>query len=629
MMLRAKLAGPQAALAAVLALVGAVALWSLRSLGSSSEQILEDNYRSVLAAQRMKEAIERLDSAALFRVAERPDQAEALAQPNRRRFEDELRAQEGNVTEPGEEEVTARLRAAWERYRAAYEPFERLRDREALSRAYFVELEPAFRTVKAAGEEVLALNQDAMVRKSEEARRLAERLVAVTLAATAGGLLLGLALATSLTARIVRPLSVLSQTVRRIGHGDLEARARVYGEDELAELAREFNAMADRLAQYRASSLGELLQAQQAAQAAIDSLPDPVLVIDAAGALLNVNRAAAEVLRVPADASGAAALDALDPAVRTSIERVRAHVLGGRGTFQPRGFEEAVRLEGVDGPRFLLPRATPLYAETGAVAAATVVLQDVTRLMRFDELKNDLVATVAHEFRTPLTSLRMAIHLCAEEAAGPITEKQADLLLAARGDCERLQAIVDDLLDLSRIQSGQVQLHPRTVAVRELLEGSASAARAAAEAAGVELSVEPGPTDRQEVLADPERLQLVLSNLLANAIRHTPAGGRITVHAAHEREGLRLEVEDTGEGIPREYQERIFEKFFRVPGARGAGSVGLGLFLAREIVRAHGGQIGVESAPGRGSRFWVRLPGVTEAAIAGAASGQSGTERVR
>jgi len=604
-MLRAKLAWPQAVLALALACVGGVALWSLHALGTSSERILQDNYRSVLAAQRMKESLERIDSAALFRVAGRDGEAGRGLQAHRDAFERELKVQERNVTEAGEGQATARLRAAWDRYWGAWSAFEQVGPREDRTRAYFDALEPAFEEAKGAAEVVLALNQDAMVRKSEEAQRLATRLVAVTLAATLGGLLLGLLLASSLTARITRPLSVLTQTVRRIGRGDLAARAAVLGGDELAELAREFNAMADQLAQYRQSSLGDLLRAQQASQAAIDALPDPVLVVDPAGALLASNRAATGALGLVADEGEG--LGGLDPALRASVERARGHVLAGKGPFQPRGFEEAVRLDGAEGPRFFLPRATPLYGEGGVIAAAAVVLQDVTRLMRFDELKNDLVATVAHEFRTPLTSLRMAVHLCAEEVAGPVTERQADLLFAARGDCERLQGIVDDLLDLSRIQSGGVELVRRHLPVRRLLEEAADAVRGPAREAGLELLVE-GPEREEEAWADPERISLVLVNLLSNAVRHTPAGGRVEASARRDGEGWRFEVRDSGVGIAPEFQERIFEKYFRVPGQPRGGSVGLGLFLAREIVRAHGGEIAVESAPGQGSRFWFTLP---------------------
>ena len=280
-------------------------------------------------------------------------------------------------------------------------------------------------------------------------------------------------------------------------------------------------------------------------------------------------------------------------------------MLGGHGPWQPKGYEEAVRLDLADGARWLLPRATPLHSEAGAVTGVAIVLQDVSRLMRVDELKNDLVATVAHEFRTPLTSLRMAIHLCVEEAAGPLTDKQADLLLAARQDCERLQGIVDDLLDLSRIQGGRMELLRRPVPARALLEEAVAAARDAAAGAGLHLFVRGAVDD--EVAADAERVALVLSNLVSNAIRHTAAGGEIVLEASRAGRQVRFAVRDSGEGIPREYLERVFDRFFRVPG-RPAGGVGLGLYLVREIVQAHGGEVGVESEPGKGSTFWFTLP---------------------
>jgi len=226
--------------------------------------------------------------------------------------------------------------------------------------------------------------------------------------------------------------------------------------------------------------------------------------------------------------------------------------------------------------------------------------------MRFDELRKDLVATVAHEFRTPLTSLRMAIHLTADEVVGPLTEKQAELMAAARQDCERLQGIVDDLLDLSRIQSGRMALKLERLDAAAMLQGAAAAVRSAAEADGLVLSVaEVDPP--LEVRADSERAQLVLTNLLANAVRHTPRGGLVEARARRDGEAVRFEVRDTGEGIAREHQERIFDKFYRVPGARGGG-VGLGLYISREIVQAHGGAMGVESEPGKGSTFWFTLP---------------------
>src|ERR1700687_5029284 len=232
--------------------------------------------------------------------------------------------------------------------------------------------------------------------------------------------------------------------------------------------------MADRLKGYRESSLGELLQAQQASQAAIDSLPDPVIVFGAQGGILNVNQSAESVLGFSLETPGDP-LARVPPEMREVLDRARGHVLSGKGAYLPRGYEEAVRVDLPDGARFFLPRASPVYAETAVITAATVILQDVTRLRRFDELKNDLVATVAHEFRTPLTSLRMAVHLILEGIVGPVTEKQADLLHAAREDCVRLQGIIDDLLDLARLQAGRLEMRKVPVSVVDLVEGAVAA----------------------------------------------------------------------------------------------------------------------------------------------------------
>jgi len=395
-----------------------------------------------------------------------------------------------------------------------------------------------------------------------------------------------------------------------------DTSARVRGNDELARLARDFNAMATRLADYRKSSLGELLQAHLSMQAAIDSLPDPVVIFSIEGNLQNVNHAAETLVGLKAEAGSKEPLKSVDPAVRGVLERMRSHVLSGKGAYVPRGFEDAVQLPTLLGDRYFLPRGAPVYETRGVVVGATVLLQDVTRLRRFEELKNDLVATVAHEFRTPLTSLRMAIHLCTEQVAGPLTDKQADLLHAAREDCDRLQAMVDDLLDLSRIESGGVELYPLPSAVPDLIESAVEEHKAEADAAGVSLASD-FPLPEVKVLADHERIGHVFSNLIGNAVRHTPKEGSVKLSAHVSNGAVRFTVTDTGTGIPREYQDRIFEKFFQVPET-GPKGTGLGLYIAKEIVRGHGGDIGVDSEPGKGSTFWFTLP----TAVRGASKGE-------
>jgi signal transduction histidine kinase len=606
MTVRAHLMLAAAPLAIALALIGALAVRQVGALGGTSQALLSDNYRSVLAAQRMKEALEHLEDAARSAASGHPELTPPHPEQERRLFESALKTEEGNLTEPGEGDLAASLRKRWEEYQKALDLCLGKSSGAEAEGCYLHQLEPGFRAVKAQTDRVLELNQDAMVSKSEKSHEDAERLSWGMLMATLFFLAVGLASSWFLATRALRPLTALGQTVEQFGRGDFAVRAHVRGGAEFAQLAATFNAMADRIEEYRRSSLGEMLQAQLAAQATLNSLPDPVFVFSPDGSILSANLAA-EALFAPEDRA-ALNLQLLEPRLRGALDAVRAPVLQGKGSYVPKSFDEAFSVQRPEGERVFLPRAEPVYEEGGGIVAATVVLQDVTRLRRFEELRNDLVSTVAHQFRTPLTSLRMAIHLCLDGIAGPLSPKQQDLLYAGREECERLQGIVDELLDLARLQSGAIPLDLEEVAPEALLEEAAKAHRAEAQAKKVMLEVEP-VLDQARVRADPQRLKLVFQNLLENALHHTAPGGRISLRASEDEKSVRFEVADTGEGIPEDQQARIFEKFYRGEGGAGSGA-GLGLFIARDVVRAHGGEIGVESAPGRGSRFWFTLPRV-------------------
>ena len=293
MTLRAKLLLTQAPLGLALVLVGVASLSAIAALGRSPELILTNNYRSVLAAERMLNAERELNAFALARAAGKPANGLVRAQASAR-FEAELSAQESNITESGEAEATRGLRARWVDYQRT---LEQVLSASAPARLdhYFEAFFPAATELQRAVREILEINQDAMQRKSDGAHRSAERTTALVVGAMSAAVAAGLFLSVWLMARLLRPLTALAHTVRRIGEGDLDARAPVIGKDEIAGLGEEFNTMAERLRQYRSSSLGELLQAQQASQAAIDSLPDPILVVDAGGAVVNLN-GAAEVL---------------------------------------------------------------------------------------------------------------------------------------------------------------------------------------------------------------------------------------------------------------------------------------------------------------------------------------------
>jgi len=584
MTLRTKLMLAQIPLALSLVLVGYVSRRTIGELDRSSQNILKDNQQSVLAAQRMRDAADAMARGA------RGDELKK----ERATFERELRFQEGNITETGEREITQRLRSSWTEFQRAIDDGDAARVPRLL-----VALEQDTNRIT-------NVNQDAMVRKSDGARKGAERKSTIVALVTLAAFILGIVASLYLTNRLTRPLGVLTAAVRRVGQGDLAARVRLDGHDEISEVAREFNTMADRIAEYRSSSLGELLQAQQASQAAIDSLPDPVIVLQGMTGLLEANRAAEDLFGISVEGGDGGQFERAPPEVRLIVDKMREHIAAGRGAYVPKGLEEAVPIAVRDGTRYFLARANPMLGEEGSVVGLTILFQDVTRLRRFDELKNDLVATVAHEFRTPLTSLRMALHLATEGTVGPLTEKQADVLFAAREDCERLQGIVDDLLDLSRIQAGRIELHARPTSATSLLQHAVDMHRPLAGDKKVELEVGALTVDRP-VMADPDRVQLVLTNLIQNALRYTSAGGRIELRAAPEDGSLRFVVSDTGAGIAAEHLPRLFERFSRIPGAPSGGA-GLGLYIVKEIVEAHGGRVGVESEPGHGSIFWFTLP---------------------
>jgi signal transduction histidine kinase len=255
----------------------------------------------------------------------------------------------------------------------------------------------------------------------------------------------------------------------------------------------------------------------------------------------------------------------------------------------------------------------------GNTLGAAVVLQDVTRLRLLDEVKSNLVATASHELKTPLTSIRLAVHLLLEEKVGPLTPKQLELLLDARENSERLLATVNNLLDLARLEQGSRQLDILPERPESLLRAAADAIRPQAADQGIELVLDIQPT-LPPVAADASRLGTALRNLLDNALTYTDRGGRITLTAKSSDDSVMLGVADTGVGIPPEHLPHVFEKFFRVPGqTRGAGT-GLGLAITHEIVTAHGGSISCESTPGEGTKFLISLPIASDYAVDHAAA---------
>lgn len=600
--LRYKLLLSYAILVLGIVLVGGWSVYNFAVLGRSVRRIMANNYRSVLDAQVMKDTLERQDSAMLFHIAGHTRKAREQYAANRGRFLQHYHDAAANITEVGEDQVLRDLGTVFEQYTAEARGF-LARPVTAGSRdLYFARLEPSFLGLKNRSDDLLRLNQEAMVRAQQRAEAQAGAATRAAVALAVGTLLLGVVYSLNLSRRLVAPLQGLTKAARRIGEGDLEPRIQVSTGDEVQLLGDEFNRMAANLKEYREREAARLRVAELQAEAAINSLYEPVIVTDAAGCVCGLNRAA-ERLFGPERSRHAQPVESLSvapvaEAVREAVEK--------RASVAPESDQGVAVLPVDHTERSYRIRTAPLLRENGDVAGTVSVLEDVTRLRELDRLKDEFISVASHELRTPLTSLQMAVELLAEGSGGPLTQSQRHLIQMAAADAQRLERLTRDLLDLTRLEAGTAVLDRRPISPAELVELGVSPLRAQAEAKEVRLELQV-PPDLPFVLGDAAQLARVLSNLVSNALRHTPAGGRVGVRASRENEREHFQVCDTGEGIPAEYLSRVFDRFVQVPGAT-AGGAGLGLPIARKIVEAHGGEIWAESEPGHGACFHFTVP---------------------
>jgi signal transduction histidine kinase len=594
-------------LLALLAVIGGAGATLLSRLGGRIDLILRDNYDSVLYMERLNEALERIDTSFQFTLAGREGMAREQYAQNWKAYYESLREEQANITLPGEAELVEQLTALTKRYRQQGEAFYAQKDHDQRQRGYFDNggLLDTFKQIKLVSGQILRLNQENMEQASRDAKATAASSIigfGVGLGVTAA---LAAGLAWSTLRAILRPIQAVTQSVQAIGAGNLDQVVPVVSSDELGQLAAAFNHMARQLRQYRQSSYARLLRVQQTSQATVDSFPDPLLVVDAEGQVEMANPAAQRLLgvvaRLPETATGLPwqPPEALRQPLQEAVREQRAYL--------PEGFDTLVPLTLEGQEHAFLPRILPIRDPDGGTLGAAVLLQDVTRFRLLDQVKSNLVATVSHELKTPLTSIRLAVHLLLEETVGPLTAKQTELLLDARENAERLVGMVNNLLDLARLEQGRAPLELRPEPPAQLLQNAAEAARPRAEDKGIEVHVEAAP-DLPPIAADADRLSHALSNLLDNAVSCTERGGTITLSASAADGAVTLTVADTGCGIPTEALPQVFSKFFRIPGRSPGGGTGLGLAIVHEIVTAHGGSVACESTLGAGTQFHLRLP---------------------
>jgi two-component system phosphate regulon sensor histidine kinase PhoR len=365
--------------------------------------------------------------------------------------------------------------------------------------------------------------------------------------------------------------------------------------DELSDLSSTLNETAARLAR----TIRTLTEERNQSAAILRSMAEGVVVIGSNQRLLFCNEAFCSALGIESSSWGG----------RPMVEVIRQADLLESIRLALEG-RESVRSELVVGllrTQTFSVTAAPVRSD-GEVGGAVMVLHDITDLRRLERARRDFIANVSHEFKTPLTAIQGFAETLLHGALDD-EQNRVRFLEIIRTHAARLGTLTDELLKLARIEAGKMSMEMRPVEAAEFLPACVETARIHAAPRNISLECD-CPLDLPRVKGDPGALQEIFQNLLDNAVRYTPAGGRIKVQALHRKSELVFSVADSGIGIPKAEQERIFERFYRVDAARSreSGGTGLGLAIAKHLVEAHGGHIEVESEVGRGSTFSVTLP---------------------
>lgn len=594
---------------ALMSLVFIWAIINLVSLGHATNTILSENYRSIIAAENMIDALERQDSGVLLLFLGDTEEGIRQFRQNEAAFYEWLGRAKDNITIRGERDVVTAIDREYAEYRTRFSGVTELGPANVPAQpsltVYREVFHPLFKSVRDVCVQLRNLNEATMYSASVRAGGVAKRAIWSTTAAAVAALVVALGFSLLLAERVVGPLRRFMDAARRISSGDYGIEIPVETGDELGHLAGEFNKMAQQLNRYHEMNIDQILAEKNKGDAILASIEDALILFDLTLQITGINPAARRLLK-PDSPDGAMLriTDLLpDPGL---CDLIRETVMTGRQPDIP-DEERIITLDpGSDSPRHFLFSITAIHGRDGNLTGIVLLLRDVTRLREVERLKSDFVMAASHELRTPLTSLGMSIDLLAEHASEMLGRSERELLFTAQEEVHRMKALVNDLLNLSKLETGKIELEFESIGAGDLFEHVRQVFHGQMEMKGIHLEIE--RVDELPVIrADATKITWVLTNLISNALRYVDEGGHIRLSARKTGVFLHLSVQDDGQGIPAEYQDRIFQKFVQVKG-RHSGGTGLGLAICREIVRAHGGTIWVESEPSRGSTFTFTIP---------------------
>jgi len=545
----------------LLLLVGGTGFYYLNKSTTEQRDILTDNYETLEYTRGMLQAMDNW--------SEDPKNKKIL-------FEKNLKGQEGNITEPGEQVLTKQLRGHFNLY---------------LSRPDSFGLEAAIRNDISG---IMQLNLVAIDTKNKNFSQNSESAKFVIMLLLTICVLIGFTFVFNFPGYIANPIVKLTQGIKAVAGKQYGQRIHLNRTDEFGQMASAFNLMAEELDKYEHSNLAKILFEKQRAETVINSLKDASIGIGKDGTILFANLQALQLLSLKeTDVVGKE-----EKKLHAQNDLFR-FLLDNQGS-QP--FKIVV-----DGKEQFFNKETADISNEEGSLGRMIVLKNITPFKELDVAKTNFIATISHELKTPLASSDFSLKLLEDERVGPLNSEQKELVQHLKSDNQRLLKILSELLDLSQVESGKIQLHISAVDPKLPLQRALESVMAPAQKKGLELKkiiAENIPP----VKGDEEKIAWVLINFLTNAIKYSPENTAVSTEVNHPGNGsIIFSVSDHGKGIAAEHLQKIFDRFYQVPGTGKAGT-GLGLSISKEFIEAMGGQIGVTSQPGLGSRFWFSLP---------------------
>ncbi|MFZ4475703.1 MAG: ATP-binding protein [Saprospiraceae bacterium] len=506
-------------------------------------------------------------------------------------FEENLVAQEHTITEIGELEVTQQLRAFFNTFKS--NPSDSL-------------LKPRMRKEIF---KLMEMNMHAIQRKSERAQETAE-IATFWIAATATlCFLIAFTLLINLPSNIADPINELTNSIKQIADKKYSERVHFETHNEYGDLARSFNIMAEKLQEYNNSNLSKLMMEKKRIETLINNMHDPVLGLDEHLNVIFVNEEATQIigLKQP-DLIGKPAKEL---ALQNDLIRALVQDIG-----QPAQDAKTHKINPIkiyaDGKESYFEKQnlqisiTPTAEKDNIVIGHVIILRNITEYKELDFAKTNFIATLSHEFKTPIASIKLSLQLLENEQIGTLNAEQKHLVEGIQEDATRLLNITGELINISQVESGNMQLSIRPAAPLEMLQYAINATKVPAEQKKIKFELN-YPENLPEILADHEKTSWVLTNLIANAIQYSHENATIYLTIIPQNDQLQFFVKDTGTGIAPQYKNKIFDRYFRAPGAKKEGT-GLGLAISKAFIEAQGGSIAVESAIGVGSTFIVSMP---------------------